>query len=150
MPTRRRFTKISSIRSSRWTHLIFVTGWLLLECHESPARCDPPLGGFTPSYILHTRAFWTCLLGGLFTLQKRLWGDCILHVNMFHYFKMPYFTCIFFTKCINNEYIGTHFFIPRCSKFFASEPFEIPPRHFTGLYIVESILWYFCVANYNA
>ena len=31
MPTRRRFTKISSIRSSRWTHPIFVTGWLYLS-----------------------------------------------------------------------------------------------------------------------
>ena len=28
------------------------------------------LGEFTPSYILHTRAFGTYLLGGLFTLQK--------------------------------------------------------------------------------
>ena len=28
------------------------------------------LGGFTPAYILHTRAFMTYLLGGLFTLQK--------------------------------------------------------------------------------
>jgi hypothetical protein len=34
----------------------------------------PKLGEFTPSYILHTRVFWTYLLGGggLFTLQKRL------------------------------------------------------------------------------
>ena len=30
------------------------------------------LGEFTPSYILHTRAFGTYLLGGVFTLQKRL------------------------------------------------------------------------------
>jgi hypothetical protein len=29
-------------------------------------------GEITPSYILHTRAFGTYLLGGLFTLQKRL------------------------------------------------------------------------------
>jgi hypothetical protein len=35
----------------------------------------------TPSYILHTRAFGTYLLGGLFTLQKRLQGDGILHVK---------------------------------------------------------------------
>ena len=27
---------------------------------------------FTPSYILHTRAFGNYLLGGLFTLQKKL------------------------------------------------------------------------------
>ena len=30
------------------------------------------LGGFTPSYILHTRAFGTYLLGGYFTLQKKI------------------------------------------------------------------------------
>ena len=38
-------------------------------------------GSETPSYILHTRAFGTYLLGGLFTLQKRLYGDGILHVK---------------------------------------------------------------------
>jgi hypothetical protein len=35
--------------------------------------------------------------------------DGILHVNMFHYFKMPYFTCTFFTKFTYNEYIGPYF-----------------------------------------
>ena len=34
-----------------------LSGWLRWE-----------LGEFTPSYILHTRAFGTYLLGGLFTL----------------------------------------------------------------------------------
>ena len=28
---------------------------------------------------------------------------------MFHYFKIPYFTCTFFTKFIYNEYIGPFF-----------------------------------------
>jgi hypothetical protein len=36
------------------------------------------LGEFTPSYILHTCAFGTYLLGGLFTLQK------ILYVMVFY------------------------------------------------------------------
>jgi hypothetical protein len=45
--------------------------------------------------------------------------DGILHVNMFHYFKIPYFTCIFFTKFTYNEYIGPYFFIARCSMIFA-------------------------------
>jgi general stress protein CsbA len=31
-----------------------------------------------------------------------------LHVNMFHYLKKPYFTCIFFTKFTYNEYIGPY------------------------------------------
>jgi hypothetical protein len=35
--------------------------------------------------------------------------DGILHVNMFHYFKIPYFTCNFFTKWTYNEYIGPYF-----------------------------------------
>ena len=33
---------------------------------------DECLGKFTPSYILHTRAFGTYLIGGLFTLQKKI------------------------------------------------------------------------------
>jgi hypothetical protein len=28
---------------------------------------------------------------------------------MFHYFKIPYFTCKFFTKFTYNEYIGPYF-----------------------------------------
>jgi hypothetical protein len=32
----------------------------------------PNPGEITPSYILHTRAYGTYLLGGLFTLQKLL------------------------------------------------------------------------------
>jgi hypothetical protein len=79
------------------------------------------LGEFTPSYILHTRAFKTYLLGGLFILQKRLEGDGILHVNMFHYFKIPYFTCTFSTKFTYNEYIGLYFLLHVVVRFFASD-----------------------------
>ena len=39
------------------------------------------LGEFTPSSILHTSVFGTYIGGGLFTLQKRLEGDGILHVK---------------------------------------------------------------------
>ena len=44
----------------------------------------------------------------VFTCKKHENIICggILHVNMFHYFKLPYFTCTFFTKFIYNEYIG--------------------------------------------
>jgi hypothetical protein len=45
--------------------------------------------------------------------------DGILHVNMFYYFKTPYFTCNVFTKFTYNEYIGHYFFIARCSTIFA-------------------------------
>jgi hypothetical protein len=38
--------------------------------HGCILLCGP--GEITPSYILHTRAFGTYLLGGVFTLQKKL------------------------------------------------------------------------------
>jgi hypothetical protein len=40
---------------------------------------------------------------------KNIICDGILHVNMFHYFKIPYFTCTFFTKFTYNEHIGPYF-----------------------------------------
>ena len=58
------------------------------------------LGEFTLSYILHTRAFGTYLLGGgdYLPCRKDYKVIIFLHVNMFHYFKIPYFTCTIFTK----------------------------------------------------
>jgi hypothetical protein len=68
---------------------------------------------------------YTCVqnlfIGGLFILQKRLEGDGILHVNMFHYFKIPYFTCTFSTKFTYNEYIGLYFLLHVVVRFFASD-----------------------------
>ena len=79
-------------------------------------------GEITPSYILHTRAFGTYFFGGLlpykknykvmvFTCKKpaNIICDVILHVNMFHYFQIPYFTCNYFIKFTYNEYIGPYF-----------------------------------------
>ena len=46
-----------------------------------------------------------------FTCKKPeniIW-DGIWHVNIFHYLKIPYFTCTFFTKFTYNEYIGPYF-----------------------------------------
>ena len=89
-----------------------------------------PPGDITPSYILHTPAFGTYLLGGgLFTLQKRLLGDGILHVNMFHYIKIPYFTCNVFTKFTYNEYIGPYFLSHVVLRFSPSDL----PELFSGL-----------------
>jgi len=110
------------------------------------------LGGVTPSYILHTRAFKTYLLGGrviflaenilrwwYFTYKKpeNIICDGILHVNMFHYFEIHYFTCTFFTKFIYNEYIGPHFLSHVVSKFFSSELPECFGRRFHVLEYVE-------------
>jgi hypothetical protein len=47
--------------------------------------------------------------------------DGILHVNMFHYLKIPYFTCTFFTKFTYNEYIGPYFLSHVVLQFFASD-----------------------------
>ena len=58
---------------------------------ESAAAWYQKLGGFTPSYILHTRALGTYLLGGLFTLQKWLQGDDILHVKSLKIFYVMVF-----------------------------------------------------------
>jgi hypothetical protein len=46
----------------------------------------------------------------VFYMQKpeNIICDGILHVNMFHYFKIPCFTCTVFTKFIYNEYIGPY------------------------------------------
>jgi hypothetical protein len=42
-------------------------------------------------------------------MPEKIICDGILHVNMFHYFKIPYFTCKVFTKFTYNEYIGPYF-----------------------------------------
>jgi len=83
------------------------------------------LGEITPSYILDTHAFGTYLFGGgviylakkiirwwYFTCKKpeNIICDGILHVNIFHYFKIPYYTCNVFTKFTYDEYIGPYFF----------------------------------------
>jgi hypothetical protein len=98
------------------------------------------LGEFISSYILHTRAFGTYLLGGGIYLAKKIirWWyftckkseniicDGILHVNMFHYFKIPYFTCTFFTKFTYNEYIGPYFLSHVVLRF---SPVNSPSHH---------------------
>jgi hypothetical protein len=102
--------------------------------------CSHLLGEITPSYILHTRAFGTYLLGDYLPCKKiiRWWYftckmreniicDVILHVNMFHYFKIPYFTCNFFTKFNYNEYIGPYFFLSHVVLRFL--PSDLPESH---------------------
>jgi hypothetical protein len=89
----------------------------------------PNLGEFTPC-ILHTRAFGTYLLGGGIYLAENIICDGILHVNMFHYSKIPYFTCTFFTKFTYNEYIGPYFLSHVVLRFFASDLPEVNiPKH---------------------
>jgi hypothetical protein len=55
--------------------------------------------------------------------------DGILHVNMFHYFKIPYFTCTFFTNFIYNEYIGPYFLLHVVLQF---SPVNSPRMHICG------------------
>ena len=62
----------------RMNAFIFGKGLMWMDAkyndHSNPQ-------GVHSSYILHTRAFGTYLLGRLFTLQKGLQGDGILHVK---------------------------------------------------------------------
>jgi hypothetical protein len=100
----------------------------------------PSSGSSLPLIIcIHVRSgpiYWG---GGIYLAKKiiRWWYftckkpeniicDGILYVNMFHYIKISYFTCTFFTKFIYNEYIGPCFFFARCSTIFASELPECP------------------------
>ena len=90
-----------------------------------PLTCS--LGGCTPSYILHTHAFGTYLLGGIYLAKRiiRWWyftckepeyiiGDSILHVNMFHFLNILYITCTFFYKIYLQWIYSTLFVITRC------------------------------------
>jgi hypothetical protein len=55
-------------------------------------------------FCIHVRSgsiYW----GGVFTLQKRLKCDGNLHVNMFHYLKIPYFIGTFFLQNIPTKNI---------------------------------------------
>jgi hypothetical protein len=46
---------------------------------------------------------------------------------MFHYFKIPYFTCTFFTKFTYNEYIGPYFLSHVGLRFSLAN--ELPEEH---------------------
>jgi len=102
----------------RWSNITHIY-WMQINIEIKA------LGEFTPSYNLHTRAFATYLLGGVIYLTKKIirWWyftcrkpkniicDGNLHINMFYYFKISYFTCTFFTKFTYNEYIGPYFLL---------------------------------------
>jgi hypothetical protein len=105
-----------------------------------------PSGSSLPLiFRIHVRS-WLIYWGGYFIAEQilRWWYftckkpeniicDGILHVNMFHYFRIPCFTCTVFTKYIYNEYIGPLFFIARCSKNFASALPEAKPLYMHNL-----------------
>jgi hypothetical protein len=110
------------------------------------------LGENTPSYILHTCVFGTYLLGvgGYLPYKKiiRWWHfTCkkpeniicggILHVNMFHYFKIPSFTFNVFTKFTYNEYIGPYFLSHIVLQFSASDLPEFWTWKCVPYYILE-------------
>jgi hypothetical protein len=61
--------------------------------------------------------------------------DGILHVNMFHYFKIPYFTCKFFTKFTYTEYIGPYLLSHIVLRFLPSDLPEV-----TTVYDFGSVL----------
>jgi hypothetical protein len=67
--------------------------------------CSGPIywGGYLPCKKIIRWWSFTC------KKPENIICDGVLHVNMFHYFKIPYFTCTFFTKFTYNEYIGSYF-----------------------------------------
>jgi hypothetical protein len=68
-------------------------------------------GGYLPCKKIIRWWYFTC------KKPENIICDGILHVNMFHDLKIPYFTCTFFTKFTYNEYIGPYFIV-RCSTIF--------------------------------
>jgi hypothetical protein len=60
-------------------------------------------GGYLPCKKIIRWWYFTC------KKPENITCDGILHVNMFHYFKIPYFRCNIFTKFTYNEYIGPYF-----------------------------------------
>jgi hypothetical protein len=59
MPTRRCFTKVSSIRSSWWTHPNFVTGWLYLSItNPRPSYTFLYQNTFNHNFLVLQLLFW--------------------------------------------------------------------------------------------
>jgi hypothetical protein len=91
--------------------------------------------------------------------------DGVLHVNMFHYFKIPHFICKCFTKFTYNEYIGPFFLSHVVLRFLPSDLPGMKPlsSYFLDLewisyplskvyiarahYICTSHLQYICTCN---
>jgi hypothetical protein len=122
-----------------WTTYFVTQVWRLVSrggvCFErrlmSFATLKPPGRSLPLIFCIHMRSgpiYW----GGYLPCKKdyRWWYftckkfeniicDGILHVNMFHYIKIPYFTCKFFYKIYLQWIYWTLFFIARCSTIFA-------------------------------
>jgi hypothetical protein len=70
----------------------------------------PILGEFTPSYILHTRAFRTYLLGGGYLPCKKDYKVIVFYMQTcFIILKSLILHVHFFPKFTYNEYIGPYF-----------------------------------------
>ena len=102
--------------SSTWLY------WSLWYVETSIYNSLNPRGDHSLLYFAYT-CVRDLFIGGVIYLAKKIirWWyftckkhkniicDGILHVNMFHYFKIPYFTCNFSTKFTYNEYFGPYF-----------------------------------------
>jgi hypothetical protein len=80
-------------------------------------------GGYLPCKKDYRWWYFTC------KKPENIICDGILHVNMFHYFKIPYFTCNFFTKFTYNEYIGPYFLSHIVLRFLPSDLPELLTTH---------------------
>jgi len=118
--------------------------------------CQKPQGDHSLLYFAYTCVRDLFIGGGVIYLAKKIirWWyftckkpeniicDGILHVNMFHYFKIPYFTCNFFTKFTYNEYIGPYFLSHVVLRF---SPNDLPrgwPRRLLALWLHLRPSWF--------
>jgi hypothetical protein len=118
-------SKAVDIIESQDIHMCRVLGFLVTTrtlCHIHYVTWSVSSGSSLPLiFCVHVRSgpiYWGVIYLAkkvirrwYFTCKKpeNIICDGILHVNMFHYFKIPYFTCTFFTKNFCNEYIGPYF-----------------------------------------
>jgi hypothetical protein len=118
---------------------------------QTPNHCLKDSGSsLPPIFCIHVRLgpiYW----GVIYLAEKiiRWWYftckkpeniicDGILYVNMFHYFKIPYFTCTFFTKFTYNEYIGPYFLSHVVLRF----PPVISPRFYVISWTsIQALYW---------
>jgi hypothetical protein len=113
--------EMNRLRGSRGSSS--CVGWLRGMCpYENCNSLSPTRGDHSLLYFAYT-CVRDLFIGGVIYLAEniiRWWYftckkpksiicDGMLHVNMFHYFKIPYFTSTFFTKFTYIEYIGPYF-----------------------------------------
>ena len=132
--------------------LIFNTPWRRLRIHGNLGGAVLPL-----IFCIHVRS-WPIYWGGYSPWKKYIIGwwyftckesenvicDGILHVNMFHYFKIP---CL--KLFIYNESIGPYFLLHVVSIIFAIAPHPRwqPYKKLTSLWVYAHFMFWLCLCR---